>query len=278
MFWRIIEDKQQDNHESQHRKSKEDISEYKPTQRPWYKKGTINEKFTWTEDYVFESIESLGITATIPLISNGEVIAVIGADITLSDLDTFLAGVEIAPGSKAFIINKKSRYWHIPIKKYFSMEMHFMCLNWIEQNPKKSSRLTANTLIKNLIGPSEEGDVFHTTQSIIELNEKRHIVIVLDYPETINSEWTLIVYAPLKYFWGPKDEIREVVLYISLLILLIAIMISRYIARYISTPIRTLADQAFDCPESAGQSKLQVRYRHNGTHRSLQCIAANAGR
>ena len=88
--------------------------------------------FTWTEDYVFESIESLGITATIPLIVDGEVIAVIGADITLSDLDTFLAGVEIAPGSKAFIINKKEQVLPIPMKKYFSMETRFMCLNWIE--------------------------------------------------------------------------------------------------------------------------------------------------
>ena len=249
MFWRIIEDKQQTIASLKTGESKEDISEYRPTQRPWYKEALSKKGFTWTEDYVFESIESLGITATIPLIVDGEVIAVIGADITLSDLDTFLAGVEIAPGSKAFIINKKEQVLAHPNEEVFLNGNAFYVPQLDRVEPKAVLEAYSKHAEKKFdSNVREEGDVFHTTQSIIELNEKRHIIIVLDYPETINSEWTLIVYAPLKYFWGPKDEIREVGLYISLLILLIAIMISRYIARYISTPIRTLAERALVVP------------------------------
>ena len=259
IFWRIIEDKQQITTSLKTGRSKEDISEYQPTQRPWYKEALSKKDFTWTEDYVFESIESLGITATIPLISDGKVIAVIGADITLSDLDTFLAGVEIAPGSKAFIINKKEQVLAHPNEEVFLNGNTFYVPQLDRVEPKEVlDAYVKHTNKKFDMKVREDGDVFHTTQSIIELDEKRHIVIVLDYPETINSEWTLIVYAPLKYFWGPKDEIREVVLYISLLILLIAIMISRYIARYISTPIRTLADRALVVPSQQGNRDFKL--------------------
>jgi adenylate cyclase len=259
MFWRVIEDTNQKTTSLNSGITESTISPYRPTQRPWYKKALAEKEFTWTEDYAFESIQSLGITATIPLIQDGEVIAVIGADITLSDLDTFLSGVEIAPGSKAFIINKNKEVLAYPDENVFLNDNGFYVpqLEKIEPKPILDA-YDFHTKKKFDMSVREEGDVFHTTHSIIELNEQRHIIIILDYPETINSEWTLILYAPLKYFWGPKDEIREVVIYISLLILLIAIMVSRYIARHVSTPIRTLANRALTIPSQQGNRNFKL--------------------
>ena len=259
MFWRSIEDSQQNIVSLKNGNITSSTSDYKPTQRPWYKKAIQEQKFTWTEDYAFESIQSLGITATIPVIQDGKVIAVIGADITLSDLDTFLKHVEIAPNSKAFIINKNQQVLAHPNENIFINGNKFYVPDLEKVEPKPVlEAYKEHTDKKYDMKVREEGDVFHTTHRIIELNEKRHIIIMLDYPETINSEWTLIVYAPLRYFWGPKDEIREVVLYISLLVLLIAIMISRYIARFISTPIRTLADRAMMIPSQEGNRNFTL--------------------
>ncbi len=69
---------------------------YDPRVRPWYFEALSESgELTWTDPYVFFTSGQLGITAAQSVERNGSVAAVIGADIELGSLSTFLSELRI---------------------------------------------------------------------------------------------------------------------------------------------------------------------------------------
>ena len=65
---------------------------YDPRVRPWYIGAEAADSY-WTEPYVFFTSQEPGITHSVPVLDDsGSLIAVVGVDITLTDLQAFLVG------------------------------------------------------------------------------------------------------------------------------------------------------------------------------------------
>ncbi|NNF56198.1 MAG: diguanylate cyclase [Acidimicrobiales bacterium] len=78
---------------------------YDPRARPWYLEAMADPTtLAWTDPYVFFTSRQLGITAAQAITRNGEVVGVVGADIELGSLSTFLSTLGIQePGGTVIV-------------------------------------------------------------------------------------------------------------------------------------------------------------------------------
>ena len=91
-------------------KNRQFISDsYDPRTRPWYGallKGSIR----WTQPYVFYTSQLPGVTVSIPVVNNeGEPLGVLGLDIEVSNLSSFLSQNELSANSLALIATDDHR-------------------------------------------------------------------------------------------------------------------------------------------------------------------------
>ncbi len=88
-----------------------DVSDtYDPTERPWYTPIAAGAAEAWTEPYVFASSQEPGITHSVAVLDgDGELAAVVGVDISLAQLSTFLNELRPGPNGEALVIDGKAR-------------------------------------------------------------------------------------------------------------------------------------------------------------------------
>ncbi|WP_415716505.1 ATP-binding protein [Maridesulfovibrio sp.] len=79
---------------------------YDPRNRPWYIDALKNNDVIWTAPYIFFTNQKPGITTASPVFtSKGELQGVVGVDITIDKLSTFLSKLNIGKNGKAFIVD-----------------------------------------------------------------------------------------------------------------------------------------------------------------------------
>lgn len=83
---------------------------YDPRVRPWYKGAVDRDGLFWTEIYILFTDRKPGVTAAHPLRSpDGELIGVLGVDIELDELCTFLNELEIGQSGRAVIVDGRGQ-------------------------------------------------------------------------------------------------------------------------------------------------------------------------
>ena len=80
---------------------------YDPRTRPWYQQAAaMDGGLGWTDPYVFFTSQQLGLTATAPIVQDGVLVGVVGADIELGSLSTFLTSLDSGVDGSAVIVNQ----------------------------------------------------------------------------------------------------------------------------------------------------------------------------
>ena len=85
---------------------------YDPRIRPWYVKATRLNQLVWTEPYIFFTSQKPGITISSPVYDTSAhkaIDGVIGVDITISQISSFLSGLKIGQSGSAFIIDTQGQ-------------------------------------------------------------------------------------------------------------------------------------------------------------------------
>jgi sigma-B regulation protein RsbU (phosphoserine phosphatase) len=87
---------------------------YDPRIRPWYKAAVLADKSTWTEPYA--RVHKDGAVVTLALgyarpfrDSNGRLIGVMNAELTLNDITHFLENLSVGRTGKAFLLDQQGR-------------------------------------------------------------------------------------------------------------------------------------------------------------------------
>lgn len=80
---------------------------YDPRKRPWYQKAKVDRGSIWTDPYIFFTSQSPGITAATPVIGfDDQVQGVVGVDIEIAELSSFLSQLRVGQNGAAFILNR----------------------------------------------------------------------------------------------------------------------------------------------------------------------------
>jgi diguanylate cyclase (GGDEF)-like protein len=82
---------------------------YDPRQRPWYTSAEAAPgDLAWTKPYVFFASREPGVTvASAAHAESGALLAVVGVDVSLRDLSTFVRGVRVSPSSRAVLVDRQ---------------------------------------------------------------------------------------------------------------------------------------------------------------------------
>ncbi len=79
---------------------------YDPRTRPWYKKAMAKKDIVWSDPYIFYTSQKPGITIAGPIYAEtGELNGIIGVDIEIDQLSTFIGNLNIGKNGRAFMIN-----------------------------------------------------------------------------------------------------------------------------------------------------------------------------
>jgi diguanylate cyclase (GGDEF)-like protein len=80
---------------------------YDPRQRPWYMSAEDSPgALVWTDPYIFFASREPGVTAASAAhAEDGSLLAVVGVDLSLRDLSTFVGGVHVSPTSRAVLVD-----------------------------------------------------------------------------------------------------------------------------------------------------------------------------
>ncbi|MCG8552642.1 MAG: PAS domain S-box protein [Desulfobacterales bacterium] len=220
---------------------------FDPRQRPWYQKSLAERDIIWTDPYIFFSSQKPGITVAGPIFeANGELQSIVGVDIEIDDLSTFISQLRIGKHGRAFMLNNNGDVVAFPdISKIKQVEgtnaRHFRMVKIDELDDELSRsafyaiqwQQTRTGLLKldqsQFAKFTHNGDVYNTM-----------------FTQFADSQWPWMigVYIPENDYLGALKENRLVNIWITLAFSVIATLVGLQLFRSITRPLMGLEKEA----------------------------------
>lgn len=208
-----------------------------PRTRPWYIGAKECNDLFWSDVYVFYPSKSQGISVSQPVFNEkGELIAVVGADLSFALLGQFLTEQEIGNTGKAFILDSSGRIVVAP-------------------------QLTEGEGItqKDAEEAFARYRAHHLRNFTFKKNKVEYAASVNSLPIAPNKEWSVLIMVPLVDFFEDMEKTQREVTLISLLILVIAALLAIYFSKRVSTPIVRLAEEVDKIKQLNFDSDISIK-------------------
>ena len=208
---------------------------YDPRQRPFMQCALANPQLPcWGEIYRYVQSEVYGISLSKAVLdAQGNVVAVVAADIALNRLNQFMEKLNIGYGGLAFLLEQQSgkliassNIQRIPVKA--ADGNRFL----LKQHPIP--------LLRNLSISQQDNLV----DSHVIADGKHYLLEVKQIKLGEQQSWQLVVLLPVDQIAAPIMQQVKVTLFITLLLLLLLIFIGAQLARKIARPIENIAQIA----------------------------------
>lgn len=170
---------------------------YDPRTRPWYSRAQGSESVAWTDPYVFFSSKQPGVTAAKAVRRDGQLVAIVGVDVALSGLSSFLDRLAIAKNGQAFVLSGESVVAAPP---------------GYEAQPVSKGDGTLRLVTVDELGL---GNVANATEGRViasKRNNNRELVLRRLFPMEQAPEWSLVVRAPESDFTTPVRTLQRATL------------------------------------------------------------------
>jgi PAS domain S-box-containing protein len=253
---------------------------YDPRTRPWYEKALKERKIVWTDPYIFYSSRKPGITIAGPFFDKeGRLNGVIGVDIEIDQLSTFIAGLKVGKTGRAFMVNRLGDVVAHP---------NLDKLRW-GQSDGDPYRLVK---IDELNDPLSR-NAFDALARDFDLNQmdrpklakftfqgKAHTAMIAPF-NSWQWPWFICVYLPEDDYLGELKANRLLNMVLTFCISLLATAIGLYLARGIVRPISALESEATSIKESNFDSEKMIASPYKeirATAQSFQSMKEELGR
>lgn len=220
-----------------------DSVEFDPRARPWYEAAVAAGEPTWSSVYPDISRPILVITSVMPVYdASGDLLGVLGTDLSLGQISVFLRALEIGKTGEAFIIERSGEIVASSADEAPSITTE-------EGQERLHVVLSSEPLIRS-VGRSLD-DQFGGFSSI---EDRQHLTLVIDgvryYVQVAplqdgrGLDWLGVVVIPETDFMAPiYANVRSTVL-LGLTILLLASLAGFVVARWIIRPVLAVTDAA----------------------------------
>ena len=235
---------------------------FDPRTRPWFKKALATRNLVWTDPYIFFTSRQPGITTAAPVFdANGTIRGVVGVDIEITEISTFLARLKIGRSGSAFILNRNSDVIAFPdadkIKRPVSDSSKGLRFTRIEELDDKLSRAAYESLTR--------------TGRTADLEDQRFTTYDVDgetYHATFapfknpNWPWVIAVHVPENDFLGEIKDNQIFNVYLAVAIAIIACLVGFLLWRSIAQPMAALRANALAITSGDLESTSTVRSRY----------------
>jgi signal transduction histidine kinase len=181
--------------------------DYDPRVRPWYAAALEADGYSITRPYLYASIDEMGITSVIPVYDYQDTfIGVLGVDVTLSDFQNIIEGIDVQKEGKVVLLNQD----HEPIVDQFE----------------------PGVFDPQLVVQGNSGSFLHT------FGENRYYV---GYKQNERSGWTLLLAFPYSVIMErPMASLRLMIVFDILLMLLLFVVLGVIGNRLIIHPLLSI--------------------------------------
>jgi adenylate cyclase len=189
---------------------------FDPRTRGWYQ-GAMNEGHAfWTTPYIFFTVKRPGITYALPqYAADRRLVAVLGIDIELSALSSFLKSLEIGLHGKALVIDAKGRVIAFPSD------------SWIA-NPKEGAALPqldelGDPLLTRIYNQLKVEGV---GRKLLDFGSQRIIVSSGALKALTGRNWSVLIVAPESDFLGFVASSGKLALVLSGVVFLLMVALA----------------------------------------------------
>ncbi|WP_320045281.1 PAS domain S-box protein [uncultured Desulfobacter sp.] len=229
-------------------KTAEDPSDtYDPRQRPWYQKSLAEREIIWTEPYIFFSSQKPGITVAGPIFeANGQLQSIVGVDIEIDDLSTFISQLRIGKRGRAFMLNNNGDVVAFPdiskIKQVESTKAHHFRMVKIDELDDELSRSAFHAIQWQR---TEAGllKLDHSQFAKFTHNGDVYNTMFTQFADS-HWPWMIGVYIPENDYLGALKENRLLNIWITLAFSVIATLVGLQLFRSITRPLMGLEKEA----------------------------------
>jgi len=190
---------------------------FDPRLRPWYE-GAVNAKgIFWTDIYIFFTDQSPGITVSMPVFDQDQKLrGVLGVDLKLAELSTFLAGLTIGVHGRALIIDEHGRLIAYPEADRILKDVGG------ELQPVKLNEFGDPILERAFSRFQIEG---HGSRGL-EVDGQRYLNTVTSLQSTVGRDWSVMIIVPEADFVGFVRENFQTILIMTSVIVILASLLA----------------------------------------------------
>ncbi|MUM77086.1 response regulator [Pseudodesulfovibrio sp. F-1] len=263
---------------------------FDPRTRPWYTRAHTANALAWTDPYIFFTSQKPGITTANPVYDgNGEFVGIIGVDIGIEELSTFISKLNVSENGLAFIMSRSG-----DIIAYPEMD------KLRRADGADRSRLTRITELDDPVGREAflslglPPDNLHLEEPVFTsfaLNGERYNAMFAPFSDS-EWPWVIAIYMPEDDYLGAIKTNSTQNILIALVAVVIALAMGLLVASKLSRA-REMAEGADEAkshflarmsheirtPMNAmlGAGELLAETRLNGDQRRYVAIYQSAG-
>jgi len=214
---------------------------YKLAERPWYQKAKQAGRSVWSDIYVMFSHRQLGMTLSQPVYNRGnDFLGVLGTDILLSDISTFLRSLEVGKTGEAFILERSG---HLiassSLQELANLEsgepQRLLAL-------KSSDRLVRRTVESLTEQFGDLSRIDRSQQFKSQANGQAQFVQVTPFQDDRALDWLIVLVIPEADFQDSLNAYARNTLALCLLAIAIATLTGLLTSRWLAQPIVQLID------------------------------------
>jgi PAS domain S-box-containing protein len=242
---------------------------FDPRVRPWYKKALAQAKIVWSDPYIFFTSQKPGITIAGPTYDESGVLkGIVGVDIEIDELSTFIGNLKIGQNGRAFMINNNGEVVAFPdldkIKTQGAAGSKSLRLVKIHELDAVLSRkaFSAVGLIKDAQG---RFDLKESRFARFEHEGQYHHAMLTPF-SIPQWPWIIGVHLPEDDYLGDLKNSRQFNILLTLVISVVATVIALYFARSIIRPITNLEKEAL----AVKNDDMQTRFNINSKYKEIQ--------
>ncbi len=190
--------------------------DYDPRTRPWYQDAMHAVGPQWTDVYEYFVPKKPGITVSQAAYdSEGHLVAVAGADLSLEFLSKFVEERVIGKSGEAFIVDENGK------------------IVSVKNSPSRVSPDIVESAYRDFQQEKKVDLAF-------KVSTADYLASIHPFPPSFHHAWSIVVVAPLSDFFASLIEAQHEVTLISIAIVLLASILVVYFSKRISGPIVAL--------------------------------------
>ncbi|MGD0826928.1 MAG: adenylate/guanylate cyclase domain-containing protein [Desulfobaccales bacterium] len=225
---------------------------FDPRLRPWYQGAQEKRGLYVTDLFIFYITQKPGICVSYPVLDpEGRVMGVIGSDIELTGLSTFLKSLRIGEHGLALIINEKKELVAFPdATRIINSQMGDGVLHTVH---------VWDLGISSISAAFHENQTSGAARVAVETGGQKYLATFRDFSPCLGKNWKVIVVVPEDDFIGAVKRINQGVFLICLAILGVASLMVLLFSRSISKPILLLATETDRIRNFQLDEKFQIQ-------------------
>lgn len=211
--------------------------DYDPRKRPWYIKAESDRDTIWTDPYIFFTSRKPGVTAASPQFqANGDLAGVVGVDIEIAQISTFLSQLKVGKNGRAFIMNQHGAVVAFPDLSKITLP---------NQNKPGAFRLTHINELDDVLSrkafaalqrPSDRLNIAQPLFGSFRHDAQRYHTMFTPFADP-QWPWIIGIYLPENDYLGPIKRNRLLNIYIMLGIATVGSLVGWAIVRSIVRPM-----------------------------------------